>query len=180
MTPESKALSPGPDDEIRIRRIATIQGVWKSLVSRGWFLDDRVRLSTHLLNEVVEHYVEDRQILKVRYRIKGRIRLYKIAGLMAASLMRYRPIIPVCDELQPGIEFYANEFLAIYQSLAICAQRQDQSYCLEVMDEPWFEGWRDEMVYFLHFRNYTPEALCQVFFVLSCVKFPECVDLEAD
>jgi hypothetical protein len=132
-----------------------------------------MHLALPLANEVVEHYLADRMALKMRYHIEKRIQLYKIAGLMTASILRYRPIIPRVDEFQAGQELFANEYLALYHALAICAEHSDQNYAMNVLDEKWFPDWRKEMVYFLHFRNHTPESLCMIFMTLMQLRFAE-------
>jgi hypothetical protein len=172
MTEHPHPTAADDTEKIRQRRMQTLLGVWTSLLTNSVFFSTRLRLSTPLANEVVEHYIADRAVLKLRYHIEDRIQVYKIAGLMTASIMRYRPIIPVTDEFKDGREIYANEIFAIYHALAICAEHSDRSYATEVLDEPWFSKWRDEMTYFLHFRNHTPEALCMIFLTLMELRFP--------
>jgi len=159
-------------DAIRRKRIETVSGVWLSFTANGRFSSSRLKLSPPLVNEVVEHYIADRHAMKQRYKIPGRIQLYKVAGLMASSIMRYRPVVPIADDLHAGTEFFANEFLAIYHGVAICGEFYGRPH-LDILDEPWFSKWRDECVYFLHCRNYTPESLCMLFLTLSAIKFPE-------
>lgn len=181
MTPAPKP-EPIPDDthEIRLRRVQTLAGVWRSFVKYGWFDPERVRLSDPLVNEVVEQYLADRKALKARYHIEGRIQLYKIAGLMGASIMRFRPAVHLASEMKLDQEMYANELLAIYHGLAICAEHSENRYEMGFLDEPWFGPWRDEMLFFLHFRNYTPESLCMIFFTLMQAKFPDNLQVSHD
>jgi hypothetical protein len=179
-SPSIQNSGESDQESIRLRRMQTMLGVWKTFLVNGWFKEDRLKVSVHLANEVVEHYLRDREVMKIRYQIPGRIQLYKIAGLMTASIMRYRPITPLVDELQPGKEFYANELLAIYHALAICAEHSDAGFRLSFLDQDWFRKWRDEMIYFLHYRNYSPEGLCAIFMTLSCLLFPDNLASEND
>lgn len=174
---------PKPDENtepIRQRRMQTLLGVWSSLLTNGVFSEARLRLSTPLANEIVEHYISDRAILKKRYQIAGRIQVYKIAGLMTAAIIRYRPVVPIVEELKVGYEVYANELLALYHALAICCEHSENKYVMEILDEPWFPKWREEMIYFLHYRNHTPESLCMIFLTLMQLRFSDNLLLSKD
>lgn len=180
MSEQTEKKNQDNTEEIRQRRMQTLIGVWESLQINGVFSDKRLTFSIPLANEVVEHYLADRAVLKLRYHIENRIQLYKIAGLMTASIMRYRPIIPVGDSLQVGRDIFANELLALYHAIAICSEHSDHSYATEVLDEDWFPKWREEMVYFLHFRNHTPESLSMIFMTLMQLKFQDNLLVEHD
>jgi hypothetical protein len=75
------------------------------------------------------------------------------------------------DDLRAGNEFFANELLAIYHGIAVCAEFSDDPH-LVMLEEPWFQGWRDNMVWFMHYRNHTTESLCAVFMTLVMTKLP--------
>ena len=173
MTEHPQSKAPENTEPIRQRRVQTLLGVWTSLLTNGVFSETRFRISTPLVNEVVEHYISDRAVLKLRYHISDRIQVYKIAGLMTASIMRYRPVVPVVEEFNVGYEIYANELLAIYHAVAICCEHSEIRYVTDIFDEAWFQKWRDEMVYFLHYRNHTPESLCMIFLTLMQLRFPD-------
>lgn len=160
-------------EEIREKRYTTILGIWKVFIERGYLDESRFRLSMPLVDEVIEHYIIDWEILKQRYHIPKEIQLHKVAGLMAASILRYRPIVPLMDdEFRDKKEIYANEFFAVLHGLAICG-----AYSLEVCDkisqEGWFDGWVNNFTYLLHRRNHTPESLAFIFETLCIFNFPD-------
>ena len=111
--------------QIRQKRTETLCGAWKLLVTAGVLSEERQRLCPALVTKVVEQYVADLRILKLRYGIVDKIQPCKIAGLMTASIERYRPVIPLADQYKDRREFFANELLAIYHGLAICAEHAD-------------------------------------------------------
>jgi len=128
-------------------------------------------MSVPLLEETVEYYLSDRDVLKVRYKISDKIQLHKIAGLLANAIVRIRPIVPASDleNFSEDSEVYANEILAIYEGLAICSE-YDEDCC--ITKEPWFSEWFDNFVFMLHNRRYTPESLMFIFETISRICFP--------
>lgn len=163
--------SVDPMDEVRSRRMETLVGVYSHLTECGTLNKRSHRLSTVLCNEVVEHYISDCRILKMRYNIQDRIQLHKIAGLMACAITRFRPLIPIADQIGNDNELYANETLAIYNGLAICAE-SNPSQLGHITGQRWFATWHASFRYLLHFRNYTPESIIFVFETLSHWHFP--------
>ena len=158
--------------EIREKRIKTLIGVWDSLVSNGKLDSTRLKLSSPLINEVVEHYISDYTILRKRYKIaQSKIQLHKIAGLMAASILRYRPVIPLVETFQSDYEIFSNEILAVMHGIAICGEYVAKDGPLEIIDEDWFDQWFKDFLYLLHCRNYTAESLIFVFETLCCLRF---------
>jgi hypothetical protein len=166
----TKAISPETD--IREKRYFLIKSLWNLMISQGYFKDDRLKLSIPLVDEVIEHYIADWAIIKIRYKIPNEIQLHKIAGLMAASILRYRPIIPLTDDLDGKHEIYANEFFAILHGLAICGEFSLEK-CQMLATEDWFETWLDDFLHLLHRRNYTAEALAFIFETLCIFAFQE-------
>ncbi len=159
---------------IREKRTQTLIGVWDSLVASNKFDPARLKLSVPLVNEVIEHYLSDYIILKKRYKIEdSRIQLHKVAGLMSAAILRYRPIIPLIDEYASDYEISANEILAVIQGIAICGEYTAKDSHLEILDESWFERWFRDFLYLLHCRNYTAESLIMIYETICCLKFPK-------
>ena len=89
-------FKPPFDDEAksyyRRKRLQALIGCWSdfSIINKDSYL-----LSPVLVEEVVEHYIQDLEILKTRYVINNKAQLHKVAGLMAAAIVRFRPIIPL-------------------------------------------------------------------------------------
>ena len=85
---------------LRIKRTQVLVGTWKALVAHNKLDPERLKLSAPLTNEVIEYYLADNSAIKARYKISGRIQLHKVAGLMTAAILRFRPIIPLVDEYE--------------------------------------------------------------------------------
>lgn len=164
---------------IRKRRTRTLIKIWhelnKNAVEGGSCGIDSKRFELHhaLLAEVVEHYVGDLQILRARYNIRNKIQLHKIAGLMTASILRYRPVVPRVAEFQTRDEVYANETLAIVHGLSICAEYcTDKAEIAPLLEQPWFRSWFEGFQYLLHHRNYTAESLIFMYETVSRTFYP--------
>ena len=157
-------------DHVRRKRAEVLVTVWEFLVSRGDVSKDKHRLSSQLVDEVIEQYIADWVAMKVRYRIPERIMPHKIAGLMAASIQRYKPIVPIVDEFTEEADFYANEKLAIINGLITCGSSSLEKIAV-ITEEEWFERWFNEFCYLLRRRNHTPESLVFIFQTLSTVYF---------
>ena len=167
------SIQADPVEEIRAKRMAVLLGVWDRLLLAGKVSKTHLRLSPLLANEVIEQYMADRDVLRKRYKISGRIQLHKIAGLMAAAILRFRPAVPMTDDLNLPVELYANELLAVYHGVAICAELTARDQYVGLIESPWFGRWLNEFIYLLHFRNYTAESLVFIFYTLTVLNFPE-------
>lgn len=160
-------------EEIGTKRLAVILGVWEQLVAAEKFDPRRLKLATPLVNEVIEYYLNDLSILKQRYRIEANlIQLHKIAGLMTAAILRFRPIVPLTDEVEGEYELYANELLAIIHGVVICGEYAAKDGTLDILDEPWFNPWLKDFLFLLHFRHVTSEGLIFIFQTLTVLRFP--------
>jgi hypothetical protein len=170
----------GEKDSIRKKRTQTLVGVWEILVQNKEIDQEYLELSYALVNEAVEHYLADLDIIKLRYNIKGRIQLHKVAGLMTGAIMRFRPVVPIKKEFPTPISMYANEILAIYHGLAICGEHVRRNERISVSEEPWFASWLKDFLYLLHHRNYTPESISFIYQTLCYSQFPSSFDLSGD
>ena len=180
MTMETTTSDGNSIEEIRLRRTQTLLGVWKLLTENGWLKAEHLKLSPYLLNESVEHYLTDMSILKTRYVIPDRIQPPKIAGLMTAAILRFRPVIPLVDECLSKYQMMANEILAVFNGVAICGEQAILEGDTSFIEEPWFDGWFNSFLYILHYRNYTPESLNFVYETLCYVKFPQSITKNTD
>ena len=162
--------------EIREKRYAVIKAIWELLVENNQIDPKRFKLSRPLVEEVIEHYIDDWWIIKARYKIQHEIQLHKIAGLMTAAILRYRPIIPLEDKLQNKKEIYINEFFAVLHGLAICGEYSLET-CQAIAQEDWFNAWFDDFLHLIHRRNYTAEGLSFIYQTLSIFVFPKNLNL---
>jgi len=160
-------------EALKVKRTQTLLGVWKYITLNNVLDPSRFQLSVPLINEIVEHYLMDVSIIKLRYNIDERIQLHKIAGLMTSLILRYRPILPLSEEFEGDRERYANEYFAILHGLSICGEYTDKDVISELTDEKWFEVWLNDFLFLLHNRNHTPESLMFIYETLSCIKFPD-------
>jgi hypothetical protein len=159
-------------DNLRKKRMQTLIGVWKAL-DEASLVPDSYRLSSLLINEVVEHYISDVRVIKFRYRIEDRIKLHKVAGLMTASIVRFKPAIACQEEKIDVYDPFINESFAIIHGLAICGECEQNDEYLALTKEPWFDQWLNDFRYLLRYRNYTAESLIFIFQTLCELRFPE-------
>ncbi len=164
-------------DELKHKRTKSLIGVWQLIVENKLLNSDRFELSMPLVNEVTQHYIMDNKVLKKRYNIDNLIQPHKIAGLMASSILRFRPIVPVAKlkEYENENEMYANELLSILHGLAVCGEFSSMEHLETIMKENWFNHWFNHFLYLLHHRHHTPESLCFIFATLSYFKFPDII-----
>ena len=149
-------------EEVRARRIETLRQIWHNLADGTNLYDGRLVLSEAVLAEVVQYYLSDLAIIKKRYNIHGRIKRHKIAGLMTAAILRFRPIQLIGESYENDAELYANEFFALIHALSVCGEKNEQMK-LTIVEENWFPAWLDSFMYLLHHRNYTSESLIMIF-----------------
>jgi len=157
-------------DEIKQKRIDCIIFAWELLTKAGKINADTMYLSKPLLEETVEYYLSDREILKARYKISDKIQLYKAAGLIAHAIARIKPIVPKPElsAFTKDSEIYANEILAIYNALAICSE-YDNSF--NITEAAWFNDWFNDTIFMLHHRHSTSESLMLTFETLSRILY---------
>ena len=161
---------------IRERRYKSIKKIWKLFNDSKYYGEEKFQLSTPLVDKVIEHYIADVEILRIRYGITedSHLQPHKRAGLMAAAILRHKPIIPLKEELKGSVDVYANETFAIFHGISICGGRiSTYSECKEVSKKPWWGAWYNDFLYLLHNRNYTSESLMFMFETLSLFIFPE-------
>ena len=105
------------ENDIRQKRMETLVGIWSHLIKVEILNGKSLKLSPELCNEVVEFYLSDYRIIKLRYKINDRIQVHKIAGLMTCAIIRRRPIIPIDDAYTSKCDLYANELLAVFNGV---------------------------------------------------------------
>lgn len=161
-------------ESLREKRTTTLVAVWNTLLKgnlSNLIRKDLFQLSIPLVNEIVQHYLRDYTILKYRYKIPDKIQLYKIAGLMTSSILRFRPILPLVEEYETDEEMYINEIFAVVHGISICGEYHENEIN-KILQEQWFQEWMNEFVYLLHYRNYTPESLMFIYRTISYFQFP--------
>jgi hypothetical protein len=119
------------------------------------------------LAETVAQYCSDCNVLKTRYgENNDKIQPPKIAGLMANSINRYRPIVIREGFAASTIRPPLNELCAIFNGLFICSEfpAKDKEWSLNgfITDE-FFSKWLNDFLHILCCRNYTAESLVLVY-----------------
>ena len=176
---------PTPDevqarlDEIRFKRTHTLVATWDLMQERYRDLKGTAFLHNHLVAEVVENYLLDRESLVHRHTIRGRIQRHKIAGLMAAAIVKTRPV-QLYDDMGKGARLSRdNETLAVLHCIAICGEGYKEK-ALELVKLPQFATWYSDFIYQLR-RRHDCGAWCSlVFETLSFTYFPTNLDKLAD
>lgn len=164
-------------DQLRFKRMQNIIGLWEYCISINVINGENLKISAPLCNEVVEHYLMDQTILKLRYNISNRIQPPKVAGLLTSLLLRYRPLVPISDKLSKD-DIYANESFAILHGLSICGEFSSYEELVGLCREEWFVTWINNFIYLLHHRNHTPEALSFIYETLAMTKFKKALRQE--
>jgi len=161
------------------KRITGLIQCWKRLLDEklvdSW---QSLAFNASIASKVVRHYVHDLNILKNRYKIEDRAQVPKVAGLVANAVLKYRPLVPLNGKHTERQYIKANEALAIYHGLCVCANygktgdTNHQLLCA-LMSKPIFVEWLKRFMYLLQERNYTSEALIMVFETLCLGAFPD-------
>jgi hypothetical protein len=165
------------DEDMRDKRVKTLIGIWDYLVESNEIDENRFKLSKPLVKEVVDHYLMDYKIIKLRYNISDKIHQHKIAGLLTSLIIRYRPIIPQIGKFNTEDEYYTNETFAIYHGLAICSEGY-KNELQKLTEQNWYTKWFNDFRYLLHLRNHTPESLNFIYETLSLIIFPNSYNID--
>jgi hypothetical protein len=166
------------DKTTAVKRMRGLVKCWGVLLDENIVADwEYMAFNASIATRVVRHYIRDLNILKRRYNIENRAQVPKVAGLMANAILKYRPLVPI-DGKRRDVEYIkANEALAIYHGLSVCAnygKSGDGNHKLlsDFMSKRIFIEWLKRFVYLLQERNYTSEALIMVFETLCMGAFP--------
>ena len=160
------------ESEIRTKRIATLVGAYELMCSRYREVKQCTRLNDSLVAVTVEDYLRDRQALINRHNITGRIQRHKIAGLMAASIAKNRPIQLVDDDSNAARLSRDNEVLAVLHGLAVCTDGESDEKIKSILRTPFFDEWFSDFVYLLHRHPSNTESFILIFGTLAMAHFP--------
>ena len=154
-------------EEVRIKRYETLIGTWESMPASN---TKYFKICKHRISEIIEHYIDNLRVIKCRYKIDDEIQLHKIAGLMAYSIVKFKPISLV-NEPRVDNDLYINESLAIFHGLSICGEHTEEPG-ESLYKNSNFDYWNKDFLYLLHKRNFTPESLSLVFETVTLYSFP--------
>lgn len=169
--------SDGSEQRTRRQMMDSLCASWLALVRHDKLSADRFRLSFHLANEVIEHFIDEMQIVKLCYGIKAELALPKTAGLMAGAILHFRPIVPLFEGGYQ--EFYyephANEWLAIVTGFSLCCAGvvadERHAVLVDLCGQASFSKWMRDFIFLLHHGPHTPEALAFIFQTLDASVF---------
>lgn len=159
-------------DEIRKKRIETLIGCWEVLSSCNRDMKGNVALNKTLLAQTVESYIEDYEALVGKCKIPDRIQRPKIAGLMAASVMRCKPLQIIDHSVEGARVSRHNEFFAAWVGLSICSENYDEEALSGIYKNPMWGTWFSDLVYFLR-EVPSGDSLIMVFNTFSLAYFPD-------
>jgi hypothetical protein len=149
------------------KRVTSIVGAFLLLIKYGRIDGSRFTLNRSLLKLVVKHYLKDLQALKNRYGIEDNAQPQKAAGLTAAAIMRFKPLLPKNASDEALFDSDENEVLAVFHGLCICTEQNngkiDLLAVVNLWSKPELQEWLANFLYLLKFRNYTAENLALVF-----------------
>jgi hypothetical protein len=172
--------------QILRERFDAISYVWRHLVRYRRVQGEYFTLNRALLEDTVRHYVDELHILKIRCRIEDLAQSQKLAGLVAGSILKFRPVVPIDGVRNDGYirKDKSNELLAIFHGVMVCADHYVRNYGASYDSISAFlktarcEDWVNKYVYLLKERNYTPEALIMAFEGFCLANFPEEIEKE--
>jgi len=169
-------------------RMRSLVVVWLELVRLNLIDAQKFTFNKAIATKAITHYISDLEILKARYGIKGNAQAPKLAGLIAANILKYRPIVPSKGN-EEGIEDNrANEILAIFQGLCLCTNyycksgatvdkiKINDSYnqtMKELLLKKSFNDWHKKLMHLVSERNYSPEGLIMIFETLNFTLYPD-------
>lgn len=169
--------------ELWKKRITTLTQAFNDFASLRVFgaVRQQITLDALALDDAVHHYLGDLLVLKRRYKVKRKAQLHRVAGLLVAALMRYRPVRFHAQDDVPGAAgrwvAFANEAFAVHVGVAVCGEYY-AGRGIDLMQEvlqPQRDSlvhWHESMTFLIGQRNYTSEALALVFETLCLWLFP--------
>jgi len=159
------------EDQLRHKRIATLYGAYEMMAGKYRAVAEGTRLHPGLVAAAVESYLRDYFALVGRYNISGRIAKHKVAGLMAASILKHRPIQLIEDMGSAARLSKDNEELAFFHGLAVCAEGYDEETIKRLTTLPHFHVWHEDLIYLFYRRPDSAECFSVIFEGLSLLYF---------
>jgi hypothetical protein len=160
-------------ESLKRKRAESLARAVAKLMSKGIVDQSKYALNAIFTNKVLDYYMQDLDFLKKRYGIPDKANMSKIAGLMAYSIVKFKPLVPINGKEQNIKELGVNEWLAIFYGLCVCADLGNGNANEEdlglIVTNPFFEEWFKNLKYLLEERSYTAESLVMVFETLGFV-----------
>jgi len=182
----SELCDPDLLDSIWFKRTRTINESYEEFVEKGDIRKSEIFLSKEQVGRAVDFYISEYQIYKLKYRVKGTFQLHRVAGLLAAALVRHRPIQLKSPDFKSESDSEArlNELFALHVSLSICAEyyvSQEHNVAdILTANVNLFNKWKRRMLFLLDSGDFTSESLVLVFETFCMNYFPDNFLFEED
>lgn len=188
-------ISDLSDDEKKIakKRLETCLGIWEKISRSPYFVDNGetvYHLNESILGMAISHYIDDYRALKASYRIKGKIQVPKIAGLMTNAIAKYKPLVPRKGNNNLEKSLMANEVFAVFYGLCVLFDTEILpdgdikvnigNSIKEFLKTDLGLKWRNNMHHLLNTRTYTAESLISVFETLCINLAPELLNYDGE
>jgi hypothetical protein len=164
------------DEELLQKRVESLMSIWDELKAN--FPDDFAGcyLDVELLREVVENYLVDRRAYMERCKIKppSKIKLHKIAGLLASSVCKFRPVQFV-EGTGPHSHVMQNELLAFWHGIFVCSEPykpHSGELALSLTKCEFFPHFQQEVLSLFHRRCDSADAFISLFHAICIHYFP--------
>jgi hypothetical protein len=168
-------------DQIKKIRTETLHAVWFKIIEEFEPLALVPRLNDIIVAKVVNDYVATREAFVARYKITGRIQRHKVAGLMAASILKFRPVEMNDRDHSPVYEnTQGNELLAFWHGLGICAEGASEAQIEKLISAPNFKTWQGDLLCLFEQHPTSAEAFALIFETVSLVTFPDNLDRKSE
>lgn len=160
-------------DRLRRKRKVMLESTYEVMIQNFPEVRKNTRLHHALVITVVEDYLKDYVALIGRYNIKGRIAKSKIAGLMAAAILKHRPIqlIDWDDDAAARVS-KDNEEFAFMHGWAICAEDSSREQIESFRSLPNLYTWKEDLIYLFKRRPDSAECFNLIFETLCLTAFP--------
>jgi hypothetical protein len=163
-------------EQIRFARSVTLEAAWIKIREEFKDLGFVPTLNSVAVRKITEDYIATREAFSKRYKITDRIQRPKIAGFMAASILRYKPVAINDQDHSPAHGYgstQANEMLAFWHGLAICAEGAPEEDIHRLISSPVFETWYNDILWLFEHNTVCSEALVMIFETLSLLFFTD-------
>lgn len=165
-------------DLIYMKRMECLNKAFHLILGSSQIDATKFHLSKVLTGRVVDQYLSEYQLYKLKYRVRRKLQLHRVAGLLVFAIMKYRPIqINNNSKMKTDCENRINELYALTVGLSICSEHHafigdDIQSILDKKPE-LFEKWRSRMLFLLDCGDFNGESLAMIFETFCMDYYPK-------
>ena len=159
-------------EAIRLKRTVVLLATYDRLCKRYGDLRQYTSLSPRLVVQTVAIYLAKYEVLVTRDKIPDRIQRHKVAGLMASSIVKTRPV-QLLDSAENASVSRDNEFLALWCGILIIAEPDPSRIEEKFLTIPNLGEWFRNMVYLLSVNAEDSDWISAMFSTISLFLYPE-------